>query len=58
MRDMLPNSTVQQFKERLEHNAAVVFQENWKNRLDKKVRSNVRSFKEHDKISTLLKVAS
>ena len=57
MRDKLTSSSVQQLKKRLEDKAADVFQESWKNRLeDKKVRSDVKSFKEHDKICTLLKV--
>ena len=55
MRDM-DDPSVQRLKENLERNAAAVFQGNWKDGLDKLVRSDLKSFKEHDKICTLLKV--
>ena len=54
MEDMKSQS-VQQLKKNLEHNATTVFQGNWKDRLDKIVRSDVKRFKE-DKISGLLRV--
>lgn len=54
MEDM-KQSKVKVLKENLELNAATVFHENWKNQLDKIVRSDVKRFKENE-VCGLLRV--